>query len=93
MKKVQSFSSIKSLSDVVQHYLHENDQLFHLKDLHSLMVKELEKPLIMSVLKKTNHNQSKAAQILGLNRNTLKKKMLDLNLTQKQQSFDKKAKI
>ena len=52
------------------------------------MVKELEKPLILSVLKKTKNNQSKAAEILGMNRNTLKKKMIDLNLIRKRKSFD-----
>lgn len=82
----------KTLSDVVQHYLVENEQLFFLKDLHSLMVKELEKPLILSVLKKTKNNQSKAAEILGMNRNTLKKKMIDLNLIRKRKSFDTKTK-
>ncbi len=82
----------KTLSDVVQHYLVENEQLFCLKDLHSLMVKELEKPLILSVLKKTKNNQSKAAEILGLNRNTLKKKMIDLNLIRKRKPFDTKTK-
>ncbi|UNM06218.1 MAG: hypothetical protein H6925_00150 [Holosporaceae bacterium] len=88
MKNDHNIQSNKTLSDVVHHYLVENEQLFCLKDLHSLMVKELEKPLILSVLKKTKNNQSKAAEILGMNRNTLKKKMIDLNLIRKRKSFD-----
>jgi len=70
----------EALSLLVQEYLESNEEIFCLKGLHGLIVKEMEKPLIQLVLKKTRNNQSKAAAILGLNRNTLKKKMVDLNL-------------
>lgn len=92
MKVDPQRASSESLSEVVQHYLLKNDELFCLKDLYSLMVKELEKPLIRSVLKKTKNNQSKAAEILGLNRNTLKKKMVELNLIRKRKTLDSKTK-
>jgi two-component system nitrogen regulation response regulator GlnG len=41
---------------------------------------ELEAPLIAATLTWTRGNQIKAAEILGLNRNTLRKKIRDLNL-------------
>ncbi len=45
-------------------------------NLHRIIVDEVEKAVIIKVLEKTNGNQSKAAQILGVNRNTLRKKLL-----------------
>lgn len=44
-------------------------------DLYELVIQQVEKPLIEFVLEQTNQNQTKTAQILGINRNTLRKKM------------------
>jgi Fis family transcriptional regulator len=44
-------------------------------DLYTLVLSEVEQPLIETVLEHCGHNQSKAAQILGLSRSTLRKKM------------------
>lgn len=41
---------------------------------------EIEKPLISLTLEATRGNQVKAADVLGLNRNTLRKKIRDLNI-------------
>ena len=40
----------------------------------------MERPLLEYVLNRAGGNQSKAAQILGLNRNTLRKKLKQYNL-------------
>ena len=40
----------------------------------------MEKPLLEYVLNRAGGNQSKAAEILGINRNTLRKKMQQYNL-------------
>ncbi len=50
------------------------------RNLHSLMIKEIEKPLITLILNETKGNQVQAAQILGLNRNTLRKKIKELKI-------------
>lgn len=50
-------------------------------DLHVMMMQCVERPLLAFVLNQADNNQSKAAQWLGLNRNTLRKKMLDLGLS------------
>ena len=42
-------------------------------------------PLIDLTLKKTNGNQIRAAQILGINRNTLRKKITDLRIELKKE--------
>lgn len=44
-------------------------------DLYSLVIGEVEKPLLRAVLDYTNGNQSEAAEILGINRGTLRKKL------------------
>lgn len=44
-------------------------------DLYTMVISEVEKPLIETVLEQCGHNQSRAAQVLGLSRSTLRKKM------------------
>lgn len=83
--KEQHKNTKQSLSNMMEGYFDQHD-LTCLQGLHALVLQEVEKPLIIHVLKKTNHNQSKAASILGLNRNTLKKKMLAFGLIQKDTS-------
>jgi Fis family transcriptional regulator len=48
--------------------------------MHDMMVKIMEKPLLEVVMQHAEENQSKAAQWLGLNRNTLRKKLLEHKL-------------
>ena len=48
--------------------------------MYSMLVNVVEKPLLEVVMRHADHNQSKAAQWLGLNRNTLRKKLLDHKL-------------
>ncbi len=49
-------------------------------DIHSMVIHRVEKPLITLVLKKTEGNQVRAANLLGINRNTLRKKIKDLGI-------------
>lgn len=49
-------------------------------DLYQLVLGEVEKPLFEAVLDYTNGNQSEAAEILGINRGTLRKKLRSYNL-------------
>ena len=48
--------------------------------MHDMLVRAVEKPLLEVVMKQADNNQSKAAQWLGLNRNTLRKKLLEHQL-------------
>ena len=48
--------------------------------LYAMVLTQLERPLIGLVLEKCRWNQLKAARVLGLNRNTLRKKMNSLDI-------------
>ena len=50
--------------------------------LHDMIVRVVEKPLLEIVMKQADDNQSRAAQWLGFNRNTLRKKLLEHKLIQ-----------
>jgi len=49
-------------------------------DVYEMVLQQVEKPLIEFVLQQTENNQTHAANILGINRNTLKKKMQKYDL-------------
>ena len=49
-------------------------------DLYSLILERVERPLIELTLERTNGNQLQAASILGINRNTLRKKIALLKI-------------
>jgi len=48
--------------------------------LYRRFVQEVERPLILRTLRATGGNQIRAAELLGINRNTLRKKIRDLDL-------------
>lgn len=77
----------ESLKHVVQHYLcsyfEEHPEILKAQSLYEVIMREVEKPLITLVLEKTSYNQSEAALILGINRNTLRKKMTTLRIKAK----------
>ena len=52
----------------------------NIHDLHSNIIRTVEKPLFEMTLKETRGNQIKAAELLGLNRNTLRKRLSDFGL-------------
>jgi len=75
--------NIKSLEDYIISYLSRfpiNDFDDNEKGLYQSILLEFEKPVLNYVLKATGGNQIKASKILGLNRNTLRKKLRMLNI-------------
>ncbi|HSH57339.1 MAG TPA: DNA-binding transcriptional regulator Fis [Halomonas sp.] len=48
--------------------------------LHAMVMAEVEAPLLASVLEHTQGNQTRAAEMLGLNRGTLRKKLKQYDL-------------
>ena len=49
-------------------------------NIYDMMVMTVEKPILEVVMSRAEGNQSKAAQWLGLNRNTLRKKLVEHKL-------------
>ena len=48
--------------------------------LYDRVLEEVERPLIQLTLAATRGNQVRAAEVLGLNRNTLRKRLTDLGI-------------
>ena len=48
--------------------------------LYDMLLKVIEKPLLDVVMQRAGQNQSRAADWLGLNRNTLRKKLVEHQL-------------
>ena len=75
--------SKKAIEDCIRESLEQ-----YFKDLrgtephavHAMVVDTVEKPLLEVVMKHAAGNQSKAAEWLGLNRNTLRRKLQDHKL-------------
>lgn len=49
-------------------------------DLYQMVLAEVEKPLLETVMQHTEGNQSRASTILGISRSTLRKKLAIYNL-------------
>ena len=85
-KKKKSFDSYskKPLKDEVRRamnrYFTQLDQKNIPIDVYQLVLKEVEPPLLESVMKFCNGNQSKAAKVLGINRTTLRTKLNKYNI-------------
>jgi DNA-binding protein Fis len=71
-------STDASLEEIIERKMHEcvRGLRGHASaNLHGLMVGLVEKPLLRAVMRETKGNQVRAAQLLGINRNTLRKKL------------------
>lgn len=64
---------VKSKLEVL--FQQQRDANIELSGLYDIVLEQVEKPLIELALQSRNGNQVKTAQLLGINRNTLKKKI------------------
>ncbi|WP_253478013.1 DNA-binding transcriptional regulator Fis [Natronocella acetinitrilica] len=67
------------VSDAMERYLAQLDGDAAC-DLHKLVLEEVEPPLFAAVMRYCQNNQTRAAQMLGMNRATLRKKLLHYGL-------------
>lgn len=61
-------------------YFNAHEGRLPLDGLYERVLKEIERPLLALSMNACGGNQLKAAKLLGLNRNTLRKKLADLDL-------------
>ncbi len=65
----------------MRRYFNQLDEKNTPINVYELVLKEVEPPLLKSVMKFANNNQSKAARILGINRTTLRTKLKKYNIS------------
>jgi len=80
----QGSSVSKSLGEAVeqhlQNYFKAHGDSLPTSGLYDRVLREVEKPLIILSLSETKGNQVRAAEMLGINRNTLRKKIRELDI-------------
>jgi len=72
--KKQSNTLQQSVEQAIRTYLTDLDGEIPC-NLFDTVIAEIEQPMLQTVLKYCNHNQSKTATYLGINRGTLRKKL------------------
>lgn len=87
-KAKNDFTLSHAVEDNIRKYFRELGD-HEATNIHKLVMDEVEKALLSTVLDFYDWNQSKSAKILGINRNTLRKKMLEYGLLDP----EKKAKV
>jgi len=79
-KSADSEGLAQSVEDQLETYFSAHDGRLPAAGLYDRIIREVERPLITLTLQATRGNQVKAADVLGLNRNTLRKKIRDLDI-------------
>ena len=80
IKEVQENSLSKSVEKHLKLYFHNHKKALPAAGLYHRLLNEFERPLIEATLRACRGNQIKTAALLGLNRNTLRKKIHDLGI-------------
>jgi two-component system nitrogen regulation response regulator GlnG len=70
----------RTLERHIRQFLAAQNDGLPMRDIYDRVIAEVERPLIRMTLAATRGNQIKAAAMLGLNRNTLRKKIRDLEI-------------
>lgn len=70
----------ESVARHLNHYFEMHGDMLPPEGLYARILREIELPLIEIALDATGGNQAKCADLLGINRNTLRKKITDLEI-------------
>jgi len=73
-------ASLEAIVDAKLRASFSGIELLEKGDVHAMVLEQVERPLIRFIMERTRGNQVKAADILGINRNTLRKKIQELNV-------------
>jgi two-component system nitrogen regulation response regulator GlnG len=64
--------------DILERYFEQHNGSIPPPGLYKRVINEVERPLLFLTLRAVSGNQQKAAKILGINRNTLRKKVIEM---------------
>lgn len=70
-------------------YIRADDVVLPSSGLYHRIIKEVERPLLKIALEVCKGNQNKASELLGINRNTLRKKIVEHNLDKELSKYKK----
>lgn len=70
----------KIVEDFISSYFSTLEGSMPASGLYDRVIQEVERPLLTATLKSVRGNQKKAAEILGINRNTLRKRLTELKI-------------
>lgn len=80
-RKATAFTGLSKLvKDHLTHYFQAHEGQLPAPGLYKRVLQEVEKPLIVSILEAVEGSQVKAAKVLGISRNTLRKKLEELDI-------------
>ncbi len=71
----------KLIQKALENYFAQIDKNMPPKSVYQMVIEEVEAPLLETTLAHTLGNQSQAAEMLGINRSTLRKKLQQYNLS------------
>lgn len=80
-KQLFSLGLPEIIERYLKHYFDLHGEILPAEGIHPRLIKEIERPLIEETLRRLKGNQVQAAKLLGINRNTLRRKILDLNIS------------
>ncbi|MBN2645909.1 MAG: sigma-54-dependent Fis family transcriptional regulator [Desulfuromonadaceae bacterium] len=83
LSRTETEEEDRSLEALIENKLRnslDEKEVLEIHDLYEMVLHQMERPLIRIILNKTRGNQLRTAEILGINRNTLRKKMKILGL-------------
>ena len=75
-----NYSLDEAFDIYLRKYFSDSNGVLPESGLYGEMLRKFEKPLLKFTLETTNGNQIKAAELLGVNRNTLRKKLRELDI-------------
>jgi len=80
-KKLYDLGLQEVIEKYLKHYFDLHGDILPIKGLYACLIKEMERPLIEETLRRLKGNQFQAAKLLGINRNTLRRKIQDLSIS------------
>lgn len=80
-KQLYSLGLPEVIERYLKYYFDLHGDILPGEGLYSCLIKEMERPLIEETLRRLKGNQVQAAKLLGMNRNTLRRKIQALNIS------------